>query len=489
MEDSEVSFAPEFAKGSWRKFFAGLLLVIGGMAALLLLAVTEAAWLETLPWARALAGPVAGAVPEAAIEGQVRPLPLDNFPTQSQVLEDLEGMELGIEDSALEALGFGRTEALLMAAVSEDDMNGMLLEGRLPEPGKPEVLAGDLCRLDSFRVDNLTFTVTGRLKPGVGALTFTYLLPAHTAWEPLYATADDTVQVWIDPEGRRDPIGTLINAGLLKEEDAEDPGALQRAQDALFVYEGSHLHSMSRTDPQLSRGALFVLVVMLLGTTILHTQLFLLWRPRAPRFLKGLLDQIASDLRGWYAIHFIAYGAFAVAMVLGILQPLANMQMMDFVRAEFSDGDLAYIGEAYLSGNVMAATNATWQNNYLLQTLGLTFLISVPPLALGFFKTLLSLGMVGFVMAPIWTDVIANYTFHSGTMVLELEPYILAGYVVILWPVWFFRGIFVTYDLSARARQWVMLAFQAALLCGALLYVAALYEAVTLIHIAGVGQE
>ena len=117
------------------------------------------------------------------------------------------------------------------------------------------------------------------------------------------------------------------------------------------------------------------------------------------------------------------------------------MHMLEVVKQQFTEGDLAYIGEAYLSGDILAAANATWVNNFLLQTLAMGVLPSLVPLGIGFFKTLLSLGIVGFAMAPMWTDIIGNYVLHSGTMVLELEPYVIVAWACILWPVRFIKGI------------------------------------------------
>lgn len=474
-------------KGSRRALGFGILLILGGMLALFGLSMAENQWRASLPWAYAMAGPVAGTPPEDAIPARIRPLPLENFPEQQEVRTALESLALAETGAAIEALGYDRTEALMLAAVSQEDLAGMLLSGRLPEPGKPEVLAGDLCRIDSFKVDNITFTVTGRLRPGVGALTFTYLLPEHAAWEPLFSGADDTVSAWIAPEGKQDPVAALIDAGLLKAENAEDQDAIKTAQDALMVYEGSHLHTMTRTEPLLAVCALGVLCFMLLGAGMTATQVLLLGRAKTGGSLRALSRQVAGNLRGWIAVHVICYGTFLGAMAAGLLDPLGNMQMLDFVRAQFTDGGLAYVGEAYMSGDIIAAANATWINNYLLQTVLMTIAPSVLPFALGFLKTLMSFGMAGFAMAPGWTDIIGGYVFHSGTMVLELEPYVLVAYVVLLWPKWFFEGIFVTRDFWARLSRWINLVFEAAIISGVLLYLAALYEGVTLITFSGLG--
>jgi hypothetical protein len=472
--------------GNKTRLLNAIMLILAGMLALFAITLYEEQWIDQLPWGHALAGPVVGTLPPEAIPALVRPVPLENFPDQQAAIEALETMLRADGAATSQSLGMNRTESVMLMAVPEEDLEGMLLEGRLPEPGKPEVLAGDLCRINSFKLDQFTFTVTGRLRPGVGVLTFSYLLPEHPAWQMLFENADDKLNAWVLPEGKLDTVDALVSTGMLKAEEAEDSDARSKAQDAMMVYEGTHLHMMNRTEPMLALGIVIVLGLMLLGTCIATTEALLLWRTRAPQFLRGLCEEPARNPRGWYAMHMIGYGAFVVTMLAGLTDPVSNLRMMDFVRGMFSDGDLAYIGEAYLSGDIIAAANATWMNNYVVQTLGMTLLPSIIPLALGMFKTLASLAVVGFAMAPAWMGMSATLIFHSGTMVLELEPYIIAAYVSALWPVWFIKGL-RDGNLWSRTRQWLGLAIAIALLAGVVLYAAGLYEGATLIMFGNLG--
>jgi hypothetical protein len=472
----------QYTRGNPHRIITGAILIFGGMITLLVLALMEQQWRDSLPWAYALAGPVVGKAPDGTIPTVIRPVPIENFPEQAQLAHMLNQL-IAMDGGAGGALDVDNTEALLMAEIPEEELSGMLVSGRLPRPGKPEVLAGDLCRVDSFRVDNITFNVVGHLRPGIGGLTFTYYLPKHTAWEPLFRH-EETIKAWIAPEGRLDAVDLFIRAGMLPREDSENPAAMMDVQEVLAVYEGSHLHPMVRTLPALAYTTVLVLLSMLAGITLVTTHIFLLLRPHAPHILRALCQEIARNTRSWYAVHAICYGAFGGLLLVGTADPLGNMQVIETVKQAFTEGDLAYIGRAYLSGDIIAAANATWQNNYLLQTVLLGALISIPPLGLGFFKTLLSLGIVGYAMAPVWTDIIPNYVLHSGTMVLELEPYVMVAWVAILWPVWFFRGLREG-TFPWRTSRWLTILLQATLLAGVLLYIAALYEGVTLITVAG----
>ena len=99
---------------------------------------------------------------------------------------------------------------------------------------------------------------------------------------------------------------------------------------------------------------------------------------------------------------------------------------------------------------------------------------------IGLFKTAISLGLVGFAMAPVWSDTFAGYTYHSITMGLELEAYILATFSIVVYALHFFRGI-VRGNLLHEWGQGFQTVFGSAFIAGALLAAAALYEAVTLI--------
>jgi hypothetical protein len=173
-------------------------------------------------------------------------------------------------------------------------------------------------------------------------------------------------------------------------------------------------------------------------------------------------------------------------MAFGMLQPLQNLRVMGMVTGIFTEGELQYVQEAYQSGNVFRAAAATFMNNYVYQTLVLTLGISLLPFAPGVFKTVMSFGLVGFAMAPNAVGTANGYSFHSLTMVFELEAYIVACFCALYWVRQFFLASYQR-DLRAAGRGLSVMA-GGVLVTAIMLAFAALYEAASLIG-AGVLAE
>ena len=75
-----------------------------------------------------------------------------------------------------------------------------------------------------------------------------------------------------------------------------------------------------------------------------------------------------------------------------------------------------------------------------------------------------------------------QFTYHSITMTLELEAYVVACFAVALGPVRIVQGFFRK-ALGSGLRAALEIAAGGAVLCAVMLAGAALYEAVTLILI------
>src|SRR5690606_5859400 len=99
-------------------------------------------------------------------------------------------------------------------------------------------------------------------------------------------------------------------------------------------------------------------------------------------------------------------------------------------------------------------------------------------------------------MAPLWSDTATGMTFHSVTLALELPPYVLTAFGVAVWAgsvlqfLWspvrmWYLGRNAEQDLIANsARQLprgLLVLAGCTVLAAPFLYVAAWYEAVTLI--------
>ena len=72
---------------------------------------------------------------------------------------------------------------------------GWLREGRMPEPGKHEVLAGSQTPPgDTLSVAGKTLKVVGILQPSVALLADCYLAPAHPSMDVFFPKADGDVR-------------------------------------------------------------------------------------------------------------------------------------------------------------------------------------------------------------------------------------------------------------------------------------------------------
>ncbi|MBI1318676.1 MAG: hypothetical protein GC168_06975 [Candidatus Hydrogenedens sp.] len=453
-----------------RQALLGLAAVLAAMAGLLLVGMLEAGWQAANPWGFAQLIPAIENPPEDAEPVRARPVPIENFADQAAQRDEI--ISLGGDEEAFAMLGLSRTETVYFVGPSFDTLEGALASGRMPVPGEPEVLAGDLARLDRFTMDGSEFTVVGYLKPGTGGTTFAYVLPGHARWESLFEEAAGAVRGYLLRDAR--PVAEVSQETKLEEKVAETqlPGA-------------EWFSPLQRTHPVFAVAALVLLMIVSLGSAVMHTA-GLQWLARHTLLGRSMLIRAMAAYPGlWVGVHLVSFAVFYGAMIYSLLQPLVNFHLMAFVTYVFSDGGLGYLGDAYASGNMIAAANATWWNNYVVQTLNYTLMLSLIPLALGFIKTLGSLALVGLIMSPQWTGTAASYAVHAGTLALEIEPYLIACFPVVLWPWWVFQSIRGREWLPGRLRQTLFLFAETAVLTGILLYGAALYEAVTLILLMG----
>ena len=459
--------------GGGRRMLLGLGLIVACCLLLLYIAVVERNWLASEPWAHAIARIDAAPPPEGAVPARFRRLPKEALPPdtslvaamrdQLQVL-DATSADQASSDGMLDLMGANLAEMLIMLPAEDADLAKVLESGRLPRRGMPEALRGDLARTDSFELDGVKFTVTGRLKPTMGGAAFAYVLPEDPGLAAAHFSADKGAQVgWYatNPDSVGESKAFSPDEQSTAAPQAEQPVAQTRTRTAYAV------------------GSLFALIIGALGGYWLHLGLF----ARLQRHSALCRAALASP-RLFAGMHIFLYGAFFFSMLRGAQLPLNNIAIAHFVYGQFTSGELQYIGDAYASGDILRAAVATFRNNYFLQTFVLTFVISLWPFALGIVKTLFSFTLTGFTMVPIWTGTAEGYSFHSVTMVLELEAYIVACFVVALWTVAFYRAcyqaLFGRLDVPAL-RTIGRVYLEGIAMTAVMLAVAGLYEAVTLI--------
>ncbi len=500
-------------------FCIGIIIVLCGAFAFLLHGASEMSWVSYQPGARSMLLIHPDAEWDSSFPAQIRRIPLEETLRRDAFLNKInQALDSQI---ILNIFGGERTEILLHAQLDHELLAGYLRSGRLPEPGKPEVLAGDLSRFDTFVIDGVQFEVVGWLHNTVAAALFAYILPWSTEWSDFFSTEDAHNGIYIpDLSENQEELGTYLSElfnvpeaivdtnfftaepvaseSLMDSDDsklvdnmlgAEDSALPGMSLDDLLidarVDESGVRGGQIRTLPIFTWFGFILLAVIALGGTLAMYNGFAWWFYRNQDNASRHLAKAVMDWRGiYFTLHVLLYGIFFVFMLAGLNFPLFNYRFTEFVAFIFSEGDLQHVGDAYASGNVLSATWATFYNNYIDQTLLLVYAISLIAIPFGVIKTGLSFALVGLVMVPTWVGQNSGYSYHSITMVLEFQAYILACFAVVMWPVFLLWGL-AKNNFKKEALSGLLVMLHSALLVGVILLVAAFYEAVTLIHIGG----
>lgn len=373
------------------------------------------------------------------------------YPLVQEVLKQPNGASL------VESMRLDMREYVVAVSMPDSEWAPLVESGRVPEPGRPEVLAGPMCRFDRFTLDGIEFKVVGKLQRGTAGLSFAYLLPDSGDVMRLFDDSRGATRGWIDKDAS----------------NRERTGA-QGSDESARV-----LLASTPAQPMVARGVFAALLFVVLGGAVLQVRLLQAFCRRT-RIFANLIDSTHTHARLFRAVHICCYGALMASMMLGFAFPLAHRLAMVMVNDLFMRGDLAYIGNAYMSENILHATVATFINNYIVQTLSITMLPSLLIPVWGLLKTMLNLSIAGFVLAPLYTGVAWGFAFHSITVSLEVEAYVIAAHATLLYGLHLWRGLrsgaFVQSAILASKTM-----IEAAALTGILLLVAAGYEAATLI--------
>ncbi len=459
--------------------FTGAFLVLAGMFVIMLMAWIEHGTTPVDEWTDAL---VATQGPPLW-EDDVYPAWFHRF-HHTELPEDFP-MLAALEDTrggqdAIRGLGLDRHEIFAAVDIPPEAWEQLLDSGRPPEPGEPEVLAGELTRYDSFEFLGETWRVTGAIRPDVAPFVFAYLAPLESAPDPPEA---GFTEGWIAPGGFQ-----RLNTDEPRPEtagDADEEAAEHEEDEEQEPRE--FLQDSSRASTGVAAGVIAGLIVAALGGTILQVRLIQWLGGFQIPVIGAFLGEAARRPRLLWGMHIFHYALFFGPMLLAIMHPLANLRLMSAVQATFREGDLAYVGQAYISGNILHAAGATFAHNFLYATVLTAILPSLIIPFWGVLKNMLSFTLVGFVMAPLWHGSAAPYTYHSLTMILELQAYMIAAVAVCFLPMAFVQGL--RNDRPGRGLgRGLNLIMGGTIVVGVQLAIAAFYEAFTLIQFGGVGS-
>jgi len=507
-----------------RFFIRGVALMLMASALLGLCGEVEKRWLDSVPWSRA-AVLVDGMEPCDQASGRI-PVRVLRLPPESleSVLSPAETALFHrpewAETTDLSSTGFGPPWLILLDA-DASVLAPLIASGHAPDPDLPEVLAGELIAPTCHTVDihGVSCTVSGRLRGGIPAFPWAFVALNGNGMTPILR---DCPEVWsgcLDPEGLNrmaenfdessaearpvaesgaeisDDADTTskvvlrswdgsMDAGTAVGEVAKSPGTGSSdnrpdQEDAPFW-----IANPCRTRPEITFAGLAALFLSFLGGALLQRDL--LYRmaaaARPDDFFYPFLREIRRFTRLWKWLHGVYYSWVLVCMLAALAMPALGLFLLSAVQQVFSEGSLAYVGAAYESGSVLQAAWATFYNNYIIQTVRNTILLSIFGLPVGVFIVFSTLFPTAMVMSPICTRVVSGYALHSVTMTLELQAYLLAVFAVLCWSrrVWIFlarptRFTFAGLTFGVRALA------GATLFIGIQLAVAALYEAITLL--------
>ena len=472
------------------------MLVLAGVALLFVLAALEARWLHAQPWSSAVWTEEVGIASDEAIDAWSRTLSIE------QSLGDSVAVKLIQEDMVREAerlanrpnksanpldtksllnLEFLPRASLLMLDGPPSDLEPVLASGRLPVAGAREVLVGPLLSSRDVVMDGKTFKVTGQLSPQASGFNKVYVLPIDPALESLFlpALGGKKGRFIADTRGR---LETLI------------PELFDPALESLPKVHGGPV----QTRPYIAWGIWLALLMVAVGSSILMIETCRRLSRLPVPVLSHAMQEVVLRPRLIRALLLIFFGGFFGAMALGLADTELNYFFTQYASHEFTEGGLKYVGDAYESGNIPHAAHATFFNNFVVQTLLLSTGASlVPPFIFGLIKIMLSFVVVGFAMAPLWTETAAGMTYHAITLGLELPPYILTGFGAAVWiqyiwgffwspvKVWYLgdkaAGQPIVEEAAKLLPRGLMVLAGCTAVSGIFLYIAAWYEAVTLI--------
>lgn len=439
----------------------GFVLLAAGLGLIVIASLLEANALSGQPWREAVIVPEGEPLWEGSVAVAARRLPREQFPGD-RVLREL--LESYLATAAPRLTDFPSTERFFSIDVPAGDLEPLLASGRLPDPGTREVLAGELARLKAFfELDGERFTVVGRLKRGVGGMAFAYVIPRSEATRGHFSEEAGATAGWLDAKG----LPALL---ALDEAGDERLIGLEVLIDAI------------PTEPLCTWLTLAGLLLVAAGGALVQVRLFHALSERRCGPLTPVFRAVAERPVLLWAMHGLLYGLFFGMMGFGARYPVLNRRLQELVAQAFAEGDLSYIGAAYLSGNIPLAALTTFMQNFVMATVLLTIL---PSLAIPFFgvlKNVLSFALVGFVMTPLSTEMASMFVYHSITMTLELEAYVMATFVVCILPLSAFKGM-ARGGFGQELARGLRVVASGTLLAGIMLAAAALYEATTLILI------
>jgi hypothetical protein len=149
---------------------------------------------------------------------------------------------------------------------------------------------------------------------------------------------------------------------------------------------------------------------------------------------------VKENKRVYIIINVIFYGLVVIFMLVAAFNQPLQKQLMSFISLGLTQGPLAAVGGAYISGQVLDAMVLTFVVNFFIGSL---FDLTLPSLIIPFSGMLIGIVRAilwGFLLSPAAPQLRFTMIPHSLTLLLEGQGYVLvmlAVYVqgrAFIWP-------------------------------------------------------
>ena len=356
-----------------------------------------------------------------------------------------------------------------------------LQSGRMPRPGRDEVLAGyQTAARERLAAAGHDFAVVGVLRRDVGLLVDCYLLPPHRSVAAVF-------------DSRR---AAAFPAVLVALTDAQlrDRKVCNGLEQLFPPLRFTTLAPLVRADRWPYYFYLTGEALVLLGGSLALMAIYgALARRVGWSVLRDALAELASRPKLLGGLHLVYFGLVIAVSVL--VYDLPTLQKSLFVTVKqaitgmsvdvnqgFADpqNPLRVAGQAYGSQNILWAAAVTFFINFFIDSVAV---ITVPSLVVpgsGVLVALLRAALWGVVVAPVFVVLALPMLPHVATLLLEGEGYVLASFFGLLVAISLFRP---DQGLGAWPRyvRSVTMNLKGMVLVAVVLAIAALYEAIEVI--------
>jgi hypothetical protein len=375
-----------------------------------------------------------------------------------------------------------------------------LREGRMPEPGRDELLADSRTSLGNHpEVSGRPFEVVGVLQPSVAMFADSYLIPKREPSAEIFPDGDPAVHR-----------ATMVRMSAAEFSDRKN---LIKAMEAYPPKRFAAIRPTVRLEPKAFYAYLAGQCLFLLGGTGLLIGLYRWMAERAnSRILGPPLRELAGRPRLLWGVHLAYFGLYVLGALVIHRLPILQTIFMGAVGQEVGGGGkgpLAVAGAAYGSGNMLYAAVVTFLINFPLGSFAMISLPSMIVPGCGALLAAFRAGLWGLLLGPSEATLGWAMLAHSGTLLLEGGGYILATFFALLIPVYLLRPEPSAEELAVidaeldqldplepdppvmketmlrRLGRAVVLNLRSQVLVALVLAVAACYEAVEVILMAG----